>query len=104
MILHKQMVWGEEAEKHRFELTWRLSHNRYPKKGYLLVLPREGSGSLLELIPFQELKKAEKYCPVITAVGFAGDKEEAVCLAAAVIEAIYRLTGAFDIKGFFNRG
>lgn len=103
MIFHKQLVWGEEAGKHRFELTWKLSHDKFPKEGYLIVLPREESSNLLELVPCEQLKRLGKRVPDLIVVGIAQDKTEAICLAGAIIDAIYQLTGDLDIAGFYSQ-
>ena len=103
MILHKDMFWGEEAGKRRFELRWKLRHQKNLKDCYLIVISDQDSSNLLDLIPAEELKHLSTNERLLDSVviGMAEDKAEAIEVVRVIIDTVYHNTGGLDIRKYF---
>ncbi len=98
------MFWGEQAGKRRFELRWKLKHEKNLKGCYLIVISEEDSSNLLDLIPAEELKKLSTNEQLLESVviGMAEDKAEAIEVARVIIDTVYQKTGGLDIRKYWG--
>ncbi len=97
------MFWGEKAGKRRFELRWKLRHEKDLKECYLIVISDEDTTNLLDLIPAEELKDRSTNERLLDSVviGMAEDKAEAIEVARVIIDTVYQKTGGLDIRKYW---
>ena len=79
MKLCKDIRLGEKVSGKRFELTWKLKHNRPSGSIYVVVLPEVVPENLMEICAY-----------------------EAIEVVRALIEEMYQKTGGFDVKSFMK--
>ena len=72
-----------------------------PPEIYLICLATNGI-DLLDITPAVALKQAGARKRTWDIVGMARGKEEAVKLAAAIIEDVWKKTGSFDVRLFME--
>ena len=56
MKLCKDIRLGEKVSGKRFELTWKLKHNRPSGSIYVVVLPEVIPENLMEICAYEELR------------------------------------------------
>ncbi|MBR0085687.1 MAG: hypothetical protein IJL97_03960 [Lachnospiraceae bacterium] len=75
--------------------------NKKLEKLYLIVLPALPE-DLLDVLSYKAAKRLKKNYDELTVVGAAENREEAMKLAAVITAGVYRETGSFDIKRYFE--
>ena len=96
MKLCKDIRLGEKVSGKRFELTWKLKHNRPSGSIYVVVLPEV----VPEICAYEELRRKKQYGRTVIAA--AANKSEAIEVVRALIEEMYQKTGGFDVKSFMK--
>ena len=95
MKLCKDIRLGEKVSGKRFELTWKLKHNRPSGSIYVVVLPEVVPENLMEICAYEELRRKKQYGRTV----IAATANEVV---RALIEEMYQKTGGFDVKSFMK--
>ena len=90
MKLCKDIRLGEKVSGKRFELTWKLKHNRPSGSIYVVVLPEVVPENLMEICAYEELRRKKQYGRTVIEV------------VRALIEEMYQKTGGFDVKSFMK--
>ena len=101
--LHRKLFWGEEAGKHRTEIRKSLKAGRPSGELYFIFLPIPGTHFLLEIIPSRELYGRSSLTRASVAVGLAFGKEEALEVTGRIVDTVYRATGGFGLRDYFER-
>ena len=92
MKLCKDIRLGEKVSGKRFELTWKLKHNRPSGSIYVVVLPEVVPENLMEICAYEELRRKKQYGRTVIAA--AANKSEAIEVVRALIEEMYQKTAA----------
>ncbi len=100
MKLCKNIRLGEKVSEKRFELTWKLKHNRPLGSLYVVVLPEVALDNLMEIYAYEELRRKKQYERMVIAA--AANKSEAIEVVRSLIEEVYQETGGFDVKSFLK--
>ena len=100
MKLCKDIRLGEKVSGKRFELTWKLKHNRPSGSIYVVVLPEVVPENLMEICAYEELRRKKQ--SERTVIAAAANKSEAIEVVRALIEEMYQKTGGFDVKSFMK--
>lgn len=105
ILFHERMIWSEEAGRHRFEYTWRLSHGKLKGGCHVLVRPVNNDSGILEILPAAEANRLAAAKTPLTVVGMAESREEAIETARRIVEQIYLETGeVLDTGRYFGDG
>ncbi len=100
MKVCKDIRLGEKVSVKRFELTWKLKHNRPLRGLYVVVLPEVALENLMEIYAYDELRRKKQYERIVIAA--ASSKSEAIEVVRSLIEEMYQETGGFDVKSFLK--
>lgn len=98
MKLCKDIRLGEKVSDRRFEITWKLKHNRPLGSLYVVVLPEVVPENLMEICAYEELRRKKQYKRTVIAA--AANKREAIEVVRQLIEEMYQTAGGFDVKSF----
>ena len=96
MKLCKDIRLGEKVSGKRFELTWKLKHNRPSGSIYVVVLPEVVPENLMEICAYEELRRKKQYGRTVIAA--AANKSETIEVNRAMIEEKYQKTEDNNIK------
>ncbi len=105
MIWYENLYLGDSIPRKDAKirrLKWKISHNALLMNTFIIVLCRYET-SLLEIIPVRELR--QKFYPKqnLYIVGIAKGYDEALETAARIVIDVYRKTGGFQVKRFFQQ-
>ncbi len=95
------MYIGETARKDRYRIVGKVKHRRPQRDAYLITLATNEK-NLLDIYPANTMLWRYFYKSSILIVGIAGNHEEAVELACHMIAQVYRETGGFDVRDYFE--
>lgn len=98
MKLCKDIRLGEKVSDRRFEIIWKLKHNRPLGSLYVVVLPEVVPENLMEICAYEEFRRKKQYKRTVIAA--AANKREAIEVVRQLIEEMYQTTGGFDVKSF----
>lgn len=68
-----------------------------PRGDYLVALPANPV-NLLDIMPV----KTARHYEAVRVIGIAKDKQEAIGIAASIVDEVYRNTGGFDVKRYLK--
>jgi hypothetical protein len=97
---HKLYV-GKTAKKKRYEIVWKVKHKAGMLGVYLITLA-SNEENLLDIMDSSVLLQPFYKNENIFIVGIACGYDEAVELAARIIEELYKQTGEFHIRQFIT--
>lgn len=101
-IWYDNLYFHEDNARKRARLLRRLEKGKLTPDIYVLALPESKERNILDIYNSLELmqphyKDRDKYV-----VGIARGREEAIELAASIVEEMYASGKGFDIRSFLN--
>lgn len=101
MRWYRKLYIGKTAKKKRYEIVWKVKH-RAGMLGVYVITLASNEENLLDIIDSSVLLQPFYKNENIFIVGIACGYEEAIELAAHIIEELYRKTGEFQIRKFIT--
>lgn len=101
MRWYRKLYIGKTAKKKRYEIVWKVKH-RAGMLGVYVITLASNEKNLLDIIDSSVLLQPFYKNENIFIVGIACGYEEAVELAARIVEELYRKTGEFQIRKFIT--
>lgn len=102
MRWYKHLYVGETAKKKRYPLISRIRYKKLQKDAYVITLPKSGN-TLLDIYPSYLLLSKWYRDKDLLILGIASGKEEALETAGHIISDVYKQTGGFAVKDFFEQ-
>lgn len=102
MRLCRNLYWGESVSDMKRTVRYEIKYRKFAVGYYCLTLP-DCEGSLLDIIPSEQLKLKLMRKRPFKVVGIAGSKTEAMELAGKIVYDVYQKTGGFDISAYFEK-
>ena len=99
MRWYKELYIGETLRHDAAVIQAEIRAFKPSPEIYLICLATNGI-DLLDLTPADALKKPGAQKQTWDIVGMARGKDEAVNLAAAMVEDVWKKTGSFDVRAF----
>ncbi len=99
MKWYKNLYTGESIAHRKNRIKWKISHNAGQVGIYVIALP-SNSENLLDLIPAWELMQKHYPKKQLYIIGLAGNYDEAMELAAAIVCEAYAKTGSFCVRDY----
>ena len=96
MKWYDDLYVGESIVHKTNKIKWKIRHNAGQINIYVITLA-SGEKNLLDIIPSHELLQKQLYV-----IGLAKGYDEAVEVAASVIDEVYRQTGAFEVASYLR--
>ncbi len=102
MKWYPHLYVGEQAEKKKKRIVWRIENHKKICGVYLITLSSNGK-DIFDIFScvYLSFPAVSRNCPMI--IGIAGSYWEAVDLAVAIIEDIYRETGSMQIRQYLEQ-
>ncbi len=101
MTWYDELYVGDSIVHKTKKIIWKIRHNAGQLNIYVIALA-SNDHNLLDIIPAQELlQKAYPKCG-LRIIGLAKGYEEAVEVAASIVDEVYRNTGAFGIRTYLE--
>lgn len=101
MRWYEDLYVGEQAKKNRYAIIQKI--RRGARCRHYVLTPSSNGRNLLDLYPVSVLSQPfYRECGLLI-VGIAADYEDAVWLAARIVEETYRKTGGFDVNAYLSR-
>lgn len=97
---HKLYI-GKTARKKRYKIVWKVKH-RAGMLGVYLITLASNEENLLDIFDSSLLLQPHFRSENLFIVGIACGYDEAVELAATIIDELYRKTGEFQIRKFLT--
>lgn len=101
MIWYDDLYVGESIVHKTKKIKWKICHNAGQWNIYVIALASNRE-NLLDIIPSRELLQKGYPKKELCVVGLAGGYEEALEVAASIVEEVYRSTGAFRIEPYLK--
>ncbi len=101
MTFFRYLYYGTSLDERRGRLSREIKAGRLPKDVYVIALPEEET-HLVSIHPGKELQKGYQKKSGLFVIGLAGSLEEAQDLSGSIIAMIYKKTGAFGIRQYFE--
>lgn len=102
MIWYDKLYVGESIVHKTNMVKWKIRHNAGQINIYVIALP-SNRANLLDIIPAQELMQKAYPKKNLYIVGLAKGYDEAIELAASIVDEVYRQTGAFAITDYLMK-
>lgn len=99
MIWYKDLYVGESIVHKTKNVKWKIMHNAGQIGIYVITLASNRQ-NLLDIIPSYELMQKEYPKKDMVIVGLAKGYDEAVEVAASIIDEVYRSTGTFAVRTY----
>lgn len=99
MIWHDDLYVGESIIHKTNKIKWKICHNAGQLNIYVITLA-SNERNLLDIIPAQELMQKGYPKQNLYVVGLAKGYDEAVEVAASIVDLVYHKTGGFAIKSY----
>lgn len=99
MIWHDDLYVGESIIHKTNKIKWKICHNAGQINIYVITLA-SNERNLLDIIPAQELMQKGYPKQNLYVVGLAKGYDEAVEVAASIVDLVYHKTGGFAIKSY----
>ncbi len=103
MIWYRDLYVGESIIHKKKKVIWKIRHNAGQIGIYVITLASNGN-NLLDIIPAQELLQKAYPKKELRVVGLAKGYDEAVLVAASIVDEVYRATGGFAVRAFLEEG
>ena len=102
MTWYEDLYVGESIVHKTSKIKWKIRHNAGQLNIYVISLA-SNEANLLDIIPAQELLQ-KGYCKQdMYVVGLAKGYDEAVEVAVSIVDEVYRITGAFDVRSYLRQ-
>ena len=101
MNWYDDLYVGESIIHKTNKIKWKILHNAGQIRIYVITLASNDK-NLLDIIPSQELMQKGYPKKDLYVVGLAKGYDEAVEVAASIIDEVYRQTGAFEVASYLR--
>lgn len=101
MIWHNNLYVGESIIHKKSTIKWKICHNAGQIGIYVITLA-SNEQNLLDIIPAQELLQKGYPKQRLYVVGLAKGYDEALEVAASIVEEVYRKTGTFAVRSYLK--
>lgn len=102
MTWYKDLYAGESVVHKTKEIKWKIRHNAGQLFVYVIALP-SNKENLLDIIPARELMQRWYPKKNLHIIGLAGGYDEALTVAASIVDEVYRQTGTFAVREYLVR-
>lgn len=99
MTWYDELYVGESIIHKTKKIKWKICHNA-GQIGIYVIAFASNENNLLDIIPAQELLLSGYPKRQLYVVGLAKGYDEAVEVAASIVDEVYRATGTFDVRGY----
>lgn len=99
MIWYDKLYVGESIVHKTKKIKWKIMHNAGQIGIYVITLASNRQ-NLLDIIPSYELMQRGYPKRDMVIVGLAKGYDEAVEVAASIVDEVYRNTGAFAVRTY----
>lgn len=103
MTWHENLYVGESIIHKTDKIKWKICHNAGQLSIYVIALA-SNEQNLLDIIPARELMQKGYPKQGLYIVGLAKGYEEAVEVAASIVDEVYRATGSFAVRSYLTAG
>lgn len=101
MTWYDELYVGDSIVHKTKKIIWKIRHNAGQLNIYVIALA-SNDHNLLDIIPAQELLQKAYPKRGLRIIGLAKGYEEAVEVAASIVDEVYRNTGAFGIRTYLE--
>lgn len=101
MIWYEDLYVGESIVHKTKKIKWKICHNAGQLNIYVIALASNRE-NLLDIIPSWELLQKGYPKKELRVVGLAKGYEEAIEVAASIVDEVYRRTGEFQIEPYLK--
>ncbi len=101
MIWYEDLYAGESIVHKTKKIKWKILHNAGQIDIYVIALA-SGESNLLDIIPSRELLQKSYPKKGLHIIGLAKGYEEALDVAASIVDEAYRMTGGFLIGQYLE--
>ena len=101
MKWYDDLYVGESIVHKTNKIKWKIRHNAGQINIYVITLA-SSEKNLLDIIPSHELLQKGYPKKQLYVIGLAKGYDEAVEVAASVIDEVYRQTGAFEVASYLR--
>lgn len=101
MTWHDDLYVGESIVHKTNKIKWKICHNAGQPNIYIITLSSNES-NLLDIIPARELLQKGYPKQNLYVVGLAKGYDEAVEVAASIVDIVYHDTGGFAIRSYLT--
>lgn len=102
MKWYDDLYVGESIVHKTNKIKWKIRHNAGQINIYVITLA-SSEKNLLDIIPSYELLQRGYPKKQLYVIGLAKGYDEAVEVAASVIDEVYRQTGAFEVASYLRK-
>lgn len=102
MIWYEKLYVGESIVHKKNKIKWKIRHQAGQIDIYVIALA-SNTKNLLDVIPSHELLQKGYPKKELTIVGLAKGYDEALTVAASIVEEVYRQTGTFAVRSYLKR-
>ena len=99
MTWYEDLYVGESIIHKTKKIKWKICHNAGQLNIYVITLA-SNDRNLLDIIPAQELLQKAYPKKGLFVVGLAKGYDEAVEVAASIVDEVYHHTGAFAVRSY----
>lgn len=99
MIWYDKLYVGESIVHKTTKIKWKIMHNAGQIGIYVITLASNRQ-NLLDIIPSYELMQRGYPKREMVIVGLAKGYDEAVEVAASIVDEVYRNTGTFAVRAY----
>lgn len=101
MVWYEDLYVGESILHKTKKIKWKILHNAGQPSVYVITLA-SNEKNLLDIIPFRELMQKGYPKKNLFVVGLAKGYDEAIEVAASIVDEVYRRTGTFAVRAYFD--
>lgn len=101
MLWYKHLYVGEKARKHRFSIIQNIRRNKLQADIYVIT-PASNGNNLLDIYPTVCFLHPHYKEQEMLVVGIAEGYNEALEVAALIVNEMYQKTGAFQLESFLK--
>lgn len=101
MTWYDELYVGESIVHKTKNIIWKIRHNAGQLNIYVIALA-SNERNLLDIIPAQELLQKAYPKRELRIIGLAKGYDEAVEVAASIVDEVYQNTGAFEIRSYLE--
>lgn len=99
MIWYKDLYVGESIVHKTKKVKWKIMHNAGQIGIYVITLA-SNTQNLLDIIPSYELMQKGYPKKDMVIVGLAKGYDEAIEVAASIVDEVYHSTGTFAVRAY----
>lgn len=101
MKWYDDLYVGDSIIHRKKQIKWKILHNAGQINIYIITIAANKK-NLLDIIPSRELLQKGYPKKELFIIGLAKGYEEAIEVAASIVDEVYRQTGAFDIVSYLS--